>query len=260
MSERRTPQQVTQQVIAALDVRGGFASHLFGVLADAITRDRAATDAAHAEEVARLRERCGAAEGLNSRLRQQAEDVAVLYRNSQAEVTRLQALLETAQFEAQTYIDAHNEREAEVTRLRAELAAARAVVVAFVRDRAEQYDQGSGICTALLKVAAAIGRGEHEEAHVHGELDDLLPRAQVLREVHALLRSPGVTAGVPRAEELARGLAAARDLLMCMIHGQYHPAIEAATTPLHCGKPATRSERVPAWVCGVCGAVFQVRP
>jgi len=29
--------------------------------------------------------------------------------------------------------------------------------------------------------------------------------------------------------------------------------------PLHCGQPATRATEVPAWVCGVCAAVFQVR-
>jgi len=49
-----------------------------------------------------------------------------------------------------------------------------AIVAAFIRDRAEQYDPSSGYHEALSRLAAKIACGEHRKAYAHGELDDLL--------------------------------------------------------------------------------------
>lgn len=51
----------------------------------------------------------------------------------------------------------------------------RVTVAAFIRDRAHQFDESSGIFHALLDVAREIENGAIEEAFNHGELDDLLP-------------------------------------------------------------------------------------
>lgn len=51
----------------------------------------------------------------------------------------------------------------------------RITVASFIRDRAHQWDEASGIFHALLTVAKQIESGEVEEAFNHGELDDLLP-------------------------------------------------------------------------------------
>jgi hypothetical protein len=50
----------------------------------------------------------------------------------------------------------------------------RATVVAWLRDRAGQYDPSSGIVTAIENRWVEIKSGDHEEARKHGELDDLL--------------------------------------------------------------------------------------
>lgn len=49
-----------------------------------------------------------------------------------------------------------------------------AITAAYVRDRAGQYDESSGIHHALLEVADAIAAGEHRDAYRHGELDDMM--------------------------------------------------------------------------------------
>ena len=54
----------------------------------------------------------------------------------------------------------------------------RRIVWCYIIDRAGQYDQGSGIVTALENVAVAIANGEAESAAKHGELDDLMERAR----------------------------------------------------------------------------------
>ena len=54
----------------------------------------------------------------------------------------------------------------------------RRIVWSYIIDRAGQYAPGSGIIVALENVAAAILRGEAEEAARHGELDDLMERAR----------------------------------------------------------------------------------
>jgi hypothetical protein len=48
------------------------------------------------------------------------------------------------------------------------------IVVAYIRDRAEQYKNDSGSKCALEELASAIGADEHMAAFRHGELDDLL--------------------------------------------------------------------------------------
>ena len=48
------------------------------------------------------------------------------------------------------------------------------MVVAYIRDRAEQYKNNSGSRTALVLVAEAIEEDEHAKAFGHGELDDLV--------------------------------------------------------------------------------------
>lgn len=47
-------------------------------------------------------------------------------------------------------------------------------VVAYIRDRAEQYKTDSGSRVALEELASLIAEDEHVAAFRHGELDDLL--------------------------------------------------------------------------------------
>lgn len=54
--------------------------------------------------------------------------------------------------------------------------AEREIVVAFLRDRAEQYDNKSSCRVSIEDAFVAINKGEHIEAYRHGELDDLLRR------------------------------------------------------------------------------------
>lgn len=51
------------------------------------------------------------------------------------------------------------------------------IAAAFVQDRAEQYRNTSGSRAALEEVAEQLRKGEHLEAHKHGEIDDLLSRS-----------------------------------------------------------------------------------
>ena len=60
--------------------------------------------------------------------------------------------------------------------IRAEMERRDAVVVAFIKDRREQYVPSSGSYDALCELVARFERGEHREAFEHGELDDLLER------------------------------------------------------------------------------------
>jgi hypothetical protein len=53
------------------------------------------------------------------------------------------------------------------------------VVVAYIRDRADQYRNDSGSKVALEELASAIRDGEHMAAFRHGELDDLLAEEHV---------------------------------------------------------------------------------
>lgn len=62
----------------------------------------------------------------------------------------------------------------EIEALHKERRETHAAVVAYIRDRAGQYDQGSGIGAALNEIAAKIHDYEHLEAFRHGELDDLI--------------------------------------------------------------------------------------
>jgi hypothetical protein len=48
------------------------------------------------------------------------------------------------------------------------------IFAAYVRDRAAQYDESSGIFCALSELAFKIESGEPMVAYRHGELDDLL--------------------------------------------------------------------------------------
>jgi hypothetical protein len=50
-----------------------------------------------------------------------------------------------------------------------------AIVAAYIRDRAAQYEPSSGSRVALENVAAALGADEHLAAYDAGELDDMLP-------------------------------------------------------------------------------------
>lgn len=57
-----------------------------------------------------------------------------------------------------------------------EASAERAVIIAYIRDRIEQYRNDSCCRVALEDIAGALRDGEHLAAHAHGELDDLLKR------------------------------------------------------------------------------------
>lgn len=46
----------------------------------------------------------------------------------------------------------------------------------WVLDRADRYDQSSGIVAALGEIASGLAEGEHIAAYEHGELDDLKDR------------------------------------------------------------------------------------
>ncbi len=50
------------------------------------------------------------------------------------------------------------------------------IIAAYVMDRAQQYDQGSGIVAALYQIAKDIRHGEADQAFQHGELDDILEK------------------------------------------------------------------------------------
>lgn len=54
------------------------------------------------------------------------------------------------------------------------------IAAAYAIDRAEQYEQSSGIYSALVDVAAALANGEHVIAYEHGELDDLARRVRLM--------------------------------------------------------------------------------
>jgi len=61
-----------------------------------------------------------------------------------------------------------------------------AVVLAYIRDRSAQYDNGSGIVSALEELHEQLRTGEHRRAAESGELDDLLARAKSgLEHAHA---------------------------------------------------------------------------
>jgi hypothetical protein len=61
---------------------------------------------------------------------------------------------------------------------RKELFASTPIVVAFIKDRAAQYELGSGIVAALEELAEEFRKGEHVDAYMHGELYDLLPESE----------------------------------------------------------------------------------
>lgn len=48
------------------------------------------------------------------------------------------------------------------------------VTIAYIKDRAEQYDNGSGIFAAFEELLQQFRDDEHIKAFRHGELDDLL--------------------------------------------------------------------------------------
>jgi hypothetical protein len=48
------------------------------------------------------------------------------------------------------------------------------LVIAYLLDRREQYDESSGIYHAIGELIDGIIEGEHETAHAHGDYDDLL--------------------------------------------------------------------------------------
>jgi hypothetical protein len=48
------------------------------------------------------------------------------------------------------------------------------IAIAYIRDRAEQYDNGSGIYAAFEELLGQFRANEHLEAFRHGELDDLI--------------------------------------------------------------------------------------
>lgn len=50
------------------------------------------------------------------------------------------------------------------------------IAAAYALDRAEQYENGSGIVSALEELSEQLARGEHCKAFAHGELDDILAR------------------------------------------------------------------------------------
>ena len=52
----------------------------------------------------------------------------------------------------------------------------REIIVAFLRDRAEQYDNKASCRVALEDAFFAVHRAQHIDAYRHGELDDLLNR------------------------------------------------------------------------------------
>ncbi len=76
---------------------------------------------------------------------------------------------------------------AEVGTLRGAVRNRCAVFAAYVQDRSEQYDRGSGSRAALEELAEKISKGEAEAAHEHGELDDLLPGGKMTYTVWRLM-------------------------------------------------------------------------
>lgn len=50
----------------------------------------------------------------------------------------------------------------------------RSIIVAYIRDRIEQYKPDACCRVALENIAGAIHEGEHIGSFTHGELDDLL--------------------------------------------------------------------------------------
>jgi hypothetical protein len=64
----------------------------------------------------------------------------------------------------------------ESVRLREENARVDRAAAAYVLDRAEQYNNSSGVRAMLEEIAEGLRTGQHREAAAHGELDDLIAR------------------------------------------------------------------------------------
>ena len=89
--------------------------------------------------------------------------------------------------------------------------------VAFVRDRAAQYESDSGIRSALEELAVKLAQGEAEAAAGHGELDDLMPggkmtytiwRLMVGKDGHGSIAADiAIPNDRPRAESITRATA-----------------------------------------------------
>ena len=50
----------------------------------------------------------------------------------------------------------------------------RDVIIAYLVVRRERYPQSSGTYCAIEELIAGLARGDDEEAHKHGEFDDIL--------------------------------------------------------------------------------------
>ena len=64
-------------------------------------------------------------------------------------------------------------------------------VIAFLLDRAEQYDQSSGYRAFVAELVRGIARGEHHDAWNHGEYDDLKKRVRLIMKSHEQQRNGG---------------------------------------------------------------------
>jgi hypothetical protein len=53
--------------------------------------------------------------------------------------------------------------------------------LAYLIDRAHQYSPSSGLHGALLEIAGDVARGQHMDAFLHGELDDLADQIERLK-------------------------------------------------------------------------------
>ena len=106
----------------------------------------------------------------NRALREQLADAEEAAASTSRDATNASAILERTIRRA---ADAHDAViDARKTTTRMDLLA----VAAYIIDRGEQYDQSSGIASALPEVAFALLRGEHTKALAHGELDDIIER------------------------------------------------------------------------------------
>jgi hypothetical protein len=88
-----------------------------------------------------------------------------------------------------------------VRAIRRDLAAA-----CYVRDRAFQYDPSSGSHDALLVVAAKLERGEHLDALMAGELDDLVNEAMKRRSDRLRREAEAHAAEIRAGGERVRGM------------------------------------------------------
>jgi hypothetical protein len=64
------------------------------------------------------------------------------------------------------------------------------VVAAYLLDRADQYDTSSPCWIALADAAKDILMGDHKQANLEGNLDDLTDRVRRIARVERVSREP----------------------------------------------------------------------